>query len=470
MMRRPAPAAGRAAALSALFLAYQRGVHVRELLDGVARDRHLDRRDAAFAMRLALGATVTSGALDEVIDMHLDHPRRVSARVRIALRIAAFELIYLERPPAVAVSQGVELVGSIARSATGLANAVLRRVATSRRSYLAAADAPLKDRRVVSLARCAGMPVWLAGAIEGSLGPELAGRLFDTQLTAAPIAIHLNPLRESADFAKVLGSIELPGCAGPVPGPELLASSALERGDAVVSDAVAQLIATAATAVGTCLEIGSGRGTKTFVMASQAHRAGFARHHVALDIDSRRAESCGQRLRRAGLDEGVRTLVADGCDLEGALGDSDRRRLFETVFVDAPCSGTGTMRRHPEICWRLRPCDVERGLPDLQRALLASAASRVAMGGQLLYSTCSVLSSENDDVIDDFLGGETGRAFRLDRVSAAPILRSAGFADAKRFAETLESARGTLQSVPRTGDFDGHFCARLIRCHTADSL
>ena len=93
-----------------------------------------DARDEAFALTLALGVTATVGALDEALDRYIAKPSKVSARVRMALRIPAFEMLYLDTPGHVAVSQGVELVRSQARSAAGLANAVLRRVDEGRAS------------------------------------------------------------------------------------------------------------------------------------------------------------------------------------------------------------------------------------------------------------------------------------------------------------------------------------------------
>ena len=94
-----------------------------------------DARDEAFALTLALGVTATVGALDEALDRYIVKPSKVSARVRMALRIPAFEMLYLDTPGHVAVSQGVELVRSQARSAAGLANAVLRRVDAGRATF-----------------------------------------------------------------------------------------------------------------------------------------------------------------------------------------------------------------------------------------------------------------------------------------------------------------------------------------------
>ena len=107
-MSRLSPA--RACALEALLEAERMHGYVREVLPGVVERASLDARDGAFATRLALGATATRGCLDELLNRFLDKPQRVAAPVRWALRIAAFELMYLEREPRVAVSQGVELL------------------------------------------------------------------------------------------------------------------------------------------------------------------------------------------------------------------------------------------------------------------------------------------------------------------------------------------------------------------------
>ena len=134
-MSRLSPA--RRAALNALLEAERSGSFVRDVLER-ADARPSDARDAAFALRLALGVTATRGCVDELLDRFLAKPNRVKLPVRMALRVAAFELVYLDAMPEVAVSQGVELVRARAASAAGMANAVLRRVAEARVGYLAA--------------------------------------------------------------------------------------------------------------------------------------------------------------------------------------------------------------------------------------------------------------------------------------------------------------------------------------------
>ena len=102
------------------------------------------------------------------------------------------------------------------------------------------------------------------------------------------------------------------------------------------------------------------------------------------------------------------TLTVDGRALPDDLG------TFDLVFLDAPCTGTGTLARHPEIAWSLAP-DAAHELASLQRELLASAASRVAPGGRLVYATCSILAEEDEHVVESLLASPLGAAFELVR-------------------------------------------------------
>ena len=464
-------------ALRCLIEARRDGSFAREVAEGAAY-RPADARDAALGLRLVLGVTATSGVLDEFIDRFLTRPRDVAPAVRDALRIAAFEILCGGAPSRVAVSQGVELVRSRVPRAAGLANAVLRRAASARTDFLAAADFDEPARPVVAAARRAGLPVWLTGVLLDALGEGRAALLFAGQLDPALPAAHANPLRglDAARFAAADGEGDptagalstVPGALVPARIAELARSGAFVRGDAVASDLAAQLVATASTAPGSCLEIGAGRGTKTFIMACQALRAGFAREHVALDLYKGKCRANLERLERAGL-TGTAVLAGDACALDDVLAPLDaaagERRFFDAVLVDAPCSGTGTMRRHPEIPWRLESGDVAPGgaLPTLQLRVLKQAASRVAPGGMLVYATCSVLPAENADVVAAFLASEEGRAFDAEPLSEAPIFREDAFRDAGALAARCATPEGFFQTVPSRGGMDGHFAARLGR-------
>lgn len=480
----------RRVALDILLELEDTGAYARDVLDASSEVRALERRDAGLAMRLVLGVVASYGCLDDLIDAFCDKPGRMNARIRNALRIAAFELIYLGTEPRAAVSQGVELVRTRAKSAAGFANFVLRRVAENRTLYLEAGDIrDAEKRRLVALARQGGLPVWLVEEMVRSRGFTAVQDAVAAELEPAPVSAHMNPLDKTAEeeLSALVGSardvelegegaarhassastMRLPGAALGIPTARLMGTDLLRRGGVAVCDLNAQVIASAATMPGTCLEVGAGRGTKTFIMAAQAERFEMERETVALELSKKKSRLNRRRLERAGLAGAVHCVTGDGCNLDRTLAHIDEqareRRLFESVFVDAPCSGTGTMRRHPEIPWRLLPEDIEETLPELQLALLASAAERVKPGGQLVFATCSVLRQENEGVVESFLASEAGRAFGLAPVSSAPVFALPGFENVAVYVREHEDACGMFQSVPALGSYDGHFCARLVR-------
>lgn len=461
---------GRLAALRILIAAREGGRYAREVSSDLCAAMALDGRDAAFARRLALGVTGCSGCLDDALDSVLDDPRSLSVDVRDALHIGAYELLYLGTAPQVAVSQGVELARMCAHGAAGLANAVLRRVAEGAEAFLAAEDVSEQHRAMVSCARRAGLPTWLVRRIVDSLGEDRAQGMLACQLDSAPIAVQVNPLRsvavEDALAADGARPLELPGAYAVDRVSELVRSNAFAHADAVASDYHAQLIAAAVTRVGSCLEIGAGRGTKTFMMLAHAERRDLDRDHVALDLYEGKCRANAQRIECSGLGE-IFTAAGDATDLDACLAAYDeqlgRTALFDTVFVDAPCSCTGTMRRHGEIPWRLTPQECDRDLPELQLELLCEAARRVGAGGQLIYATCSVLHAENEGVVSAFLSLPEGAGFALRPLSVALADAGPAYADAAEEIAAHETPAGAFQSYPHQGGFDGHFCARFIR-------
>ena len=167
---------------------------MRELArSSVCLDR-LDTRDRAFAMRLAMGVTAARGALDGMLDAHLRPGLRLEPRLRDALRLSAFELLYLSTPAAVAVSQGVELGRHVSAHGTKLANAVLRRVAADDVPRLEAARSRVGDggHTTCDLALVGALPLWLVREFVASRGTGFTRDLVLSLTDPAPVCVAMN--------------------------------------------------------------------------------------------------------------------------------------------------------------------------------------------------------------------------------------------------------------------------------------
>ena len=395
----------------------RRGARARDLLRASGAMDALDERDRALACRLVLGSVAAEGELDRVIDSHLRRGAKLEPRVRDALRLAAFEVLYLDTPDSVAASQGVELVREVAPRAAGLANAVLRRVAGEDAARLAASREALVagDFTVYDLTRVGGMPVWLADAALGCLGRAGAAAYAEHALEPVLPTVAANRCRHTA--AEAFGLLDTAGCEpeeGPLVGsfilgnmPALAASGLVGRVDVLPCDLAAQEVALLARPRpgSRVLEVGQGRGTKTVLLESAAVAAGGACEVCAVEVDAAKSAAAARRMEAAGLSEHVTCVTDDGRELL-SIGDE----AFDLAFVDAPCSGTGTLARHPEIAWSLEEAAVP-GLAALQLQMLSAAAAHVGRGGRLVYSTCSILADENERVADAFLASPAGARF-----------------------------------------------------------
>lgn len=405
-------APARRAALRLFSECRRREAHARDLLREAPAMAELDPRDRALATRLVLGAIAARGEVDRVVTSHLRARSALEPLVRDALRIAAFEILYLDTPMQVAVSQGVELVRCASRRAAGLGNAVLRRVADEDVPALEAAHARVDsgDFMAADLQRVGGLPGWLAERAMADLGPEAAAAYAAGALEPACASVAANAARHGVDECRAL--LAEAGCEpepGPVAGsfvlgrPSALAPSGLVGScdvlpcDLAAQDVVASLGVRAGERV---LEVGQGRGTKSVLMAAAGARL------TSVEVDAKKCALAAARMKAAGVDGRVECVCDDGRELARVDG------AFDLVFVDAPCSGAGTLSRHPEIAWSLKEDDLA-DLAELQLQILRRAATRVADGGRLAYSTCSIFRQEDEDVVDAFLASPEGSRFRL---------------------------------------------------------
>ena len=477
--RRGAASAARLAAVGLVRDARLRGARIKDLARGSAPLERLSERDRSLAMRLATGVVATSGALDRSIDSHLTGRVHLEPRVRDALRVSAFELLFLRTPASVAVDQGVELVRAQSPRAAGLANAVLRRVAELDRPLVEAARERLSEGEGLApstsdLGLVSGLPEWIVNCLVGTVGGQVACQVCLEELEPAPVYVQANPAARG--YGEVASRLEELGL-GPRPvegtgallleAPQALAASGLvQRAEVVPADLAAQLVARiAAPRPGSSvLEVGQGRGTKTLLLEAAAIEGGGPARILGVDSEPFKCRVSEQRMEAAGLAGHVTSLALDARRLADKDLPPEVDDAYDLVFVDAPCSGTGTMRRHAEIAWSL---DQEAllapgaALPALQLDILRASSTRVRPGGELVYSTCSFLPQENGRVVEAFLASDAGAGFELLDPAEAWGVRSMG----EEGADLVRSFShgGSFLSVPGKWPCDMHFCACMRR-------
>lgn len=465
-------APARRAALALVSERRRRGGRIRDIARESEALAALSTADRALAFRLALGATAAAPVVQGLVDKYLKRPSSLEPRVRDALQIAAYELCYLDTPAAVAASQGVELVRSVAPRAAGLANAVMRKIAHEDRPHVDAARTRAAQgcADAAELSLMAGLPLWLVQRVADERGIAFATSFCLAQTEPAPVFVAANSLHNTADelqhrlqefgmapqpIAGLPGSFML-GDAAP-----LAASGLVDSVNLAVADLSAQLVCRVAAPAGPCalLEVGQGRGTKSVLLATALGAVHPACIH-GVDSVAYKVAVSERRMQAAGLSEVVRCYQLDACVLDSNDLPTELCGQFGAVLLDAPCSGTGTLRRHPEISSELKPTDVTE-LAALQLRMLTAASARVAPGGVLTYATCSVLYEEDEAVVQAFLASEAGASFHVQPVEEAPACKtSPALAHLVIERQTIE---GYLLSTPIVGGGDGHFCARLVR-------
>ena len=441
----------RLAALDVVRAVRERDAFAQDVI-GTRIDRSdLSSEDRAFATKLALGVVSSTGTLDEIIDRALNAPSDVKPDVRDALRVSAYEIVFLGKTPHAAVDQGVELVRSFAMSASGLANAVLRKIVLMRQAF--PFGDPMRDPE--ALARLHAFPLWLARKLIADLGPQEALDFMRASNEQAPLFIAVNAakttdealvkafdkLDEGLDPVSVDG-VDVAGCYRVLDTRALLLPEVkrmFSQGKILVTDAASQLVAASVLPErkpASLLEVGAGRATKTILLQSDATRAyGSQLVLSTLDNHAFKTRLLLERAERYGA-EVAEALTGDALELDAVVGD----RAFDEVFIDAPCSGLGTLRRHPEIRWRIKPADIVE-FARVQLGMLQAAAPHVAPGGALAYATCTVTREENNGVVKAFLESEAGAGFKL-----APV-----------------NGRSCVATRLSPGSSDAHFAVRFER-------
>jgi 16S rRNA (cytosine967-C5)-methyltransferase len=440
----------RAIALKILQRVEATDAYANLLLDARLGRSRLSGPDRALVTELVYGVLRWRGKLDwilaEVVDRPLD---TLDAPVRHILRLGVYQLCLLTRvPDFAAVDEAVCLARRTggARHASYV-NAVLRAVARSRgRPEPNPALEPLRYWETAG-----SHPGWLVERWIARLGSDEAGRLMAANNAVPPVTVVVNELKARATDVRDALVKAVPGVAEGrwVPGAFHLRGAGsvgnlpgFEEGWFTPMDeaGVFPVLALDVQPGDRVLDACAGGGGKSGLIAA---RIGALGEVVALDSSPRairRLEAARARLGLAAVRPQLGNARAAGQEWPGQ---------FSRVLLDAPCTGLGTIRRRPEIKWRRRREDLARAAT-LQRELLAGVAGAVAIGGLLVYSTCSLEPEETDAVVADFLAGHP--PFQVEDPGAA--LRRQG---------DLVDGEGSLRSWPHRHETDGFFVVRFRR-------
>jgi 16S rRNA (cytosine967-C5)-methyltransferase len=372
-------------------------------LSGELERAHLAEPDRALATELVYGVLRKRLRLDRALAAGA--PRgldKLDAQVLNALRIAAHQILFLRVPAHAAVDDAVGAVKRLrGAKLAGFANALLRRLAREGEPPLPEAADPIGR---LSLAH--SLPRWLVELVVAALGAGEAPAMLAALDEPPPVWLRANTLRATRDEVAAAIAAERPRAElAPSPlAPEALAVSrggdlastrAFADGLCTVQDLGAQLVARLAEPQPgeRLLDACAGVGGKS------AHLAALAENRATIDAadrSARKLDLARDAARRLGV-QNLHTIEADLADPAAPLAAS-----YDRVLLDAPCSGLGVLRRHPEARWQRSPSDIAP-LAALQARLLAALAQRVRPGGLLVYSVCTFTAAEGPEQIARFL-------------------------------------------------------------------
>lgn len=433
-----------------IFAVETKGAFADLALAGRLQRARLSAADRRLATRLVYGTVKHKNTLDWALGSYLRQGlSHTPLPALLILRLAAYQLYYLERIPAAAVChEAVAMAKKHCPGQAGLVNAVLRRILRDECRL----PFPSRDRNPLAyLSRKYSHPEWLLERWLSRLGLDETEKLCAANNEDAPLVLRVNTLK--GDRQGLLQRLAEEGLSGEpatyapdavvVPGQvDLTGAGFFQAGLALAQDEASILVGhllrprSGSLVIDAC----AGPGTKTTHLAQLMGDAGEI---VALDIHPHRLDLVAENCRRLGLTS-VRTMAMDARE----LGKSPWAGRARFILLDAPCSGTGALRRRPDIRWRQSPEKVAESTR-LQRDLLEAAVCALAPGGEMVYSTCSLLAEENEAAVRDV----------LDRHPEIEV------ADLGPWPGPREAVQpdGTVTLWPQRHGTDGFFMARLRR-------
>ena len=446
----------RAAAFQILLRIETTDAYASELLHS-SRFDSLSLADHGLVTELAMGVLRWRSVLDDRIAEHLTQPlSKLDVEVLTALRIGAYQLLFLTRiPKHAAVNESVELVKQARkRSAAGMVNAVLRKIAKDgselpqlyqNRGEVGQPSKKSFDAVNFPQLQVAAHSEWLVKRWTETYGADVAKQICAYDQVAPGTVIRLNDARLIEELKRegiTLQGGKILAKAFVVDSRDISKTKTFRERRLIIQDEASQLVALLVGKGNTMLDCCAAPGGKTRIIAEQNPESNV----IAMELHPHRAAL----IKKLVPLHNVQVLVGDARTMPVA-------KQFDRVLVDAPCSGTGTLARNPEIKWRLKPEDLCR-LQDYQLEILSAAISCVAPRGQIIYSTCSLEPEENSEVIEKALA--LNSSFRvLDCRGELLRLKQ----DGELAIDDLDSVLcgRYLRTIPGVHRCDGFFAAIL---------
>jgi 16S rRNA (cytosine967-C5)-methyltransferase len=423
----------------------ERGGFVDPLLDAARRD--FNGRDSAFILELVYGVLRNRSLLDWTLDRFSEKPiAKTDAWTRNILRIAAYQLIHLDRvPTSAAVNTATELA-KVHGKKSGYVNGLLRTFERNKTTLsLPPTDNPLSRLSIVH-----SHPAWLVRRWLDRLGMQAVEEVLKNNNRHAPLMIRTNVLKGTRD--DLLPLLEAQGASvraslySPA-GIEVLSSSgiavlpAYRDGWFMVQDEAAQLVGMMLSPQRgeTILDACAAPGGKATHIAELMGDQGSV---IALESDKKRIGKISENSSRLGI-RIIRPVLGDAATY--------REGTYDRVLVDAPCSGLGVLRRHPDGRWTKTEESIrERAV--LQIKIMKNCAKLLKPGGVLVYATCTTEPEENEAVVSAFISASGGE-FRVD--DPRPGLPAT--------AAALVGPDGFFRTFPDAAAMDGFFGARIVK-------
>ena len=410
----------------------------------ISRDG-LSGPDAALCSRIVYGVMQHQMLLDFYIGAYCSQkPDHLQPPLLEILRIGAYQILFLDKiPDSAAVNTSVELAKLSKRGqASGLVNAVLRKISQNKESL-----PPIPDRNEIQrLSIQYSHPKWLTKRMVALLGREEAERFLASNNEIAPLTVQVNPLKTTTEslteelrqagievhpHAWVPDCLELSGTG------DLTALPAFRDGKFLVQDPAARLVSLIANirpglkVLDVCAAPGGKSLSAAFAMTGQGDI-------LSCDLHENKLKRIQESADRLGADI-ITTRAADG-----RVFQPEWEAAFDVVLVDAPCSGLGIIRKKPDT--RYKKADDLFTLPVIQSAILDNSARYVRPGGTLVYSTCTILPEENEQVTQACLAEHTD-------FTMSPI----------ELPQPVGTTSGALTLWPQRHDTDGFYICRMTR-------